>query len=200
MYGLRGISHPIGTVGAAREAEAIINAVRPGTAAVTGFIPEGKGDNDIVPTFSTITVGAGSFDASTVERGIGDGSYQSVVNYLNSIGIQAGLQTIATPASPTSLVPTVVRTSGFEMVDAATKGIPYVPPVSTPTPVANSPTVQQSLTTAQVATNMATGNNSQVTGSNSILPASGSVSDLLSSPLVLGGIALVVILFMTKGK
>jgi len=80
-----GITFPFGTLGAAKQAEALINSVRPMTAAITGFIPAGKGESDLVDL--NIAIGGQEVNATTVENQISGGDPSVVKSYIQSFGI-----------------------------------------------------------------------------------------------------------------
>ncbi len=194
IFGMGGsITFPVGTVGAARQAEAIINSLRPGSAAVGGFIPQGKGDNDVVPTFNSITVGTKNYDASYVENLVKGGDTTAILNLLGQSGISVATDTTINK-NVTATTPYTVRSAGFELVEAATPTGQGIPTVSTPTPSVTA-----------VASGYATGN---VVNQVSQVPTvanttSQSMTDVLSgqtfgqsnTTLIIGAVALVAVLY-----
>jgi hypothetical protein len=136
IHGLGGtVTFPVGTVGAARQAEAVINSVRPGSAGVTGFIPEGKGDNDMVTL--GITIGTVNYDAVTVENLVKSGDTPAIISLLTMSGIQATDPGINAGVT----VSTVVPVRPMQLVDMATQTV-----IPTPQQASNPPIMTPNVT------------------------------------------------------
>lgn len=129
IHGLGGtVTFPVGTVGAARQAEAVVNSVRPGSAGVTGFIPAGKGDTDMVTL--GINIGGTQYDAVYVENIVKNGDTPAIIALLTASGIQASDPTIN--AGVTASTGITVRP--MQLVDMASQTV-----VPTPQQASNPP-------------------------------------------------------------
>lgn len=138
IHGLGGtVTFPVGTVGAARQAEAVVNSVRPGSAGVTGFIPAGKGDNDIVPL--SITIAGTSYDATYVENIVKTGDTPAIITLLVNSGVPSSDPGIN--AGVTSSTGVTVRP--MQLVDMATQTVVPTPQQASNPPIM-SPTVPAS--------------------------------------------------------
>lgn len=186
LYGLGGtITFPVGTLGAARQAEAIINSVRPGSAGLLAYIPPGIGDND--PLTTQMSVAGSTYDSTYVEGLIGSGDTTAVLQLLASSGVDPNLIQ-STGAGPST--PIVLRDIG-----------PFVQQANAAEALASSVASGQAtgnVVTQVSAAPMPTPSNTVGAGQSMTSILSGSTFGLSNTTLAIGVAAIVAILFLEK--